>query len=156
MFTDQSIGGHTQQQFDSRFKQQRCFFGKKFGGRPFGGGHPWMHKLQGYMNGSKPVNIEETETAFIISLYAAGLQKEHFKISVKEDVLTIRYDAPGQTETGNYVYQEYQPANFERSFQLSDKVLTDAINASYTDGVLKIIFQKNPETNKPGQEINIA
>lgn len=156
MFTDQSIGGHTQQQFDARFKQQRRFFGKKFGGRPFGGGHPWMHKLQGYMNGSKPVNIEETDTAFIISLYAAGLQKEHFNISVKEEVLTIRYAAPGQSETGNYVYQEYQPANFERSFQLSNKVLTDEINASYTDGVLKIIFQKNPETNKPGQEINIA
>ncbi|MBO9594055.1 MAG: Hsp20/alpha crystallin family protein [Niabella sp.] len=156
MFTDQSISGNTQQQFHSRFKQQRCFFGKKFGGRPFGGGHPWMHKLQEYMNGSKPVNIEETETAFIISLYAAGLQKEHFKISVKEEVLTIRYADPGQAETGNYVYQEYQPVSFERSFQLSNKVLTDVINASYTDGVLKIIFQKNPETNKPGQEVNIA
>ncbi|MCF3107211.1 Hsp20/alpha crystallin family protein [Niabella sp. CC-SYL272] len=156
MFTNQSIGGNTQQHFDPRFNQQRCFFGKKFGGRPFGGGHPWMQKLQEYMNGSKPVNIEETETAFIISLYAAGLQKEYFKISVKESILTIRYTSPDQRENGNYVYQEYQPAAFERSFQLSDKVLTDEIHANYTDGVLKITFRKNPETNKPGQEVNIA
>ncbi|WP_300604605.1 Hsp20/alpha crystallin family protein [Niabella sp.] len=157
MFTDQPISGNTQQNFfDTRFKQHRCFFGKKTGGRPFGGGHPWMHKLQEYMNGSKPVNIEETETAYIISLYAAGLQKEYFKISVKEEILTIRYASPDQKEASQYVYQEYQPASFERSFQLSNKVLTDEINASYTDGVLKIIFQKNPETNKPGQEVNVA
>jgi len=157
MFTNQSISGHTQPGYSNhRFKHQGCFFGKRAGGRAFGGGHPWMHKLQQFMGDAKPANIEETASAFVISLYAAGLQKEHFKISVKEEVLTIGYTSPEQGTTGQFIYQEYQPASFERSFQLSNKVLTDEISATYTDGVLKIALQKNPETNKPGQEITIA
>ncbi|WP_018627410.1 Hsp20/alpha crystallin family protein [Niabella aurantiaca] len=157
MFTNQSISGPTQSgSFDPRFKQRGCFFGKKFGGHAFGGGHPWMHKLHQYMNDAKPANIEEAASAFIISLYAAGLQKEHFKISVNEDVLTVAYTVPDSAAPGNFIYQEYRPASFERSFQLSNKVLTNEISASYTDGVLKITLQKNPETNKPGQEIKVA
>ncbi|SDC12786.1 Hsp20/alpha crystallin family protein [Niabella drilacis] len=152
MFTNQSIGGHAQPGFSApRFKQQGCFFGKKFGG-----GHPWMHRLHQFMGDSRPANIEETASAFVISLYAAGLQKEHFKISVKEEMLTIGYTVPEQGAPGPFIYQEYQPDSFERSFQLSNKVLTNDISASYTDGVLKITLQKNPETNKPGQEITIA
>ncbi|MBZ4190975.1 Hsp20/alpha crystallin family protein [Niabella beijingensis] len=156
MFTSQSIGGNTPHtNFDARFRQQGCSFGKKFGGR-FGGRHPWMHKLQQFMNDSRPANIEETDNTFIISLYAAGLQKEQFKISLNEEVLTIRYAAPEDTAASRYIYQEYQPASFERSFQLSNKVLTNEIQAIYTDGVLKVTLQKNPETNKPAQEVPIS
>ena len=38
-----------------------------------------------------PVNIEETATDFIVSLFAAGLQKEQVTLTVKDDILTISY-----------------------------------------------------------------
>ncbi|MGJ7030043.1 Hsp20/alpha crystallin family protein [Niabella hirudinis] len=151
MFANQTIGGQTQPGFSGPgFKQQGCFFGKRAGG-----GHPWMHKLHRFMSDSKAANIEETATAFIISLYAAGLQKELFRIAVNEGVLTIGYTSLTQETSAQFIYQEYQPASFERSFQLSNKVLIDDISASYTDGVLRVVLQKNPETNKPGQQIPV-
>lgn len=157
MFTNQSLGGNTQStSFDPRFKQHGCSFGKRFGGRAFGSGHPWMHKLHQYMGDLKPANIEETASAFIISLYAAGLQKEYFKISVSEDVLTIGYTVPENEGSGHFIYQEYRPASFERSFQLSNKVLTNEVSASYANGVLSVTLRKNPETNKPGEEIVVS
>lgn len=135
----------------NRFKNCKGDFGKKFEER-FGMKAPWM---QGF--GRRiAANISETGDGFEISLFAAGLQKELFQISVAAgDVLTVAYKAPEPGNAGSFIYEEYQPASFERAFQLNGKVLTDQISASYTDGVLKITLPKNPETNKPAQEIQV-
>ena len=135
----------------------------KFGG-PFGRG-----KFGGFWGGRHaggfhqvPVNIEETDTGYTISLYAAALVKENVKLTVKDDVLTISYqsnDPSADSEnatTGNYTYQEYSNRSFERSFKLNDKVLTDSISATYADGVLKVSLPKNPATNKPAQTITVG
>ena len=122
-----------------------------------GGG--WAGRFAGGFN-QVPVNIEETDTEYVISLYAAGLVKENIKLAVKDDVMTISYTGNESSEeagnTTNYTYQEYNSRSFERSFKLNDKVLTENITASYTDGILKVILPKNPETNRPAQTITVA
>lgn len=131
-------------------------FGNRFGkfGGPFGRGKFW-----GFFQA--PVNIEDTDSAFIIHLYAAGLVKENVKLSVKDDQLTISYQGndtanPDQPSNPQYTYQEHSGRSFERVFQLNDKVLTDQISATYTDGILKVVLPKNPATNKPAQTITVA
>ncbi|MVM37215.1 Hsp20 family protein [Spirosoma sp. HMF3257] len=135
-------------------------FGGPWGGPMFGRGRFgafWAkHGLQ-----HVPVNIEETDTDYTISLYAAALVKENVKLTVKDDVLTVSYQGNDSSDTdeqttGKYTYQEYGNRSFERSFRLNDKVLTESISASYADGVLKVILPKNPETNKPAQTITVA
>lgn len=128
-------------------------WGRKWGGF-WGQKNPWMQKFAGHWAGRKAANIAETDAAFTISLYAAGLSKEAFKISVKEDVLQIRYEAP-EGQSGEFIHQEYQPVSFERSFQLNGKVLTESISAAYTDGVLTVTLPKNPDTNKPAQDVSV-
>lgn len=111
-----------------------------------------------------PVNIEDTNDTYIISLFAAGLAKEQVTLTVKDDVLTIAYPGAnaGQeanAETGSktkYTYQEYRQGAFERSFQLNNKVLTDSISASYANGILTVLLPKNPATNVPAQTITVA
>ena len=134
-------------------------FGKKFGNRfenAFGNSGQWRNTF-GRFGNRKSANIEETDTAFILSLYAAGLRKSDFALSVTEDVLTIKYTAPATAENSqsNYAHLEYQPGSFERSFQLNSKVITESISATYVDGVLKVTLPKNPETNKPAQEVKV-
>lgn len=149
----------TQDQQGFNGRQRGCGggpFGKNFGER-IGNKAAWM-QAAGFGPGSrKSANIEENENAFIISLYAAGLDKNNFKVSSTNDVLNISYTAPEGNEAmqGKFVHQEYQPQSFSRSFQLNGKVLTDNISATYTDGVLKVILVKNPETNKPAQEVKV-
>ncbi|PRY39118.1 HSP20 family protein [Spirosoma oryzae] len=122
-------------------------FGKFWGGRMAAFGQP-------------PINIEDTDAAFTISLYAAGLNKANVTLAVKDDVLTIAYpgsEQPGSASTDNgYTYQEFSPRGFERQFQLNGKVLVDQISATYTDGVLTVTLPKNPETNKPAQSITVG
>jgi HSP20 family protein len=112
---------------------------------------------KGLWGNRKAANIEENETAFKISLYAAGLVKSNFTISVSNDVLTIAYQAvvTDATDKTHYAYQEYEPGDFERSFQLNGKVLTDQLSAAYTDGVLIVTLPKNPDTNKPAQQVEV-
>ncbi|GAB3786839.1 hypothetical protein GCM10028818_50750 [Spirosoma horti] len=138
-------------------------FGGPWGRGKFGGfwGGPAFGRHGGGLH-QAPVNIEENETSYMISLFAAGLVKENVKLSVKDDVLTISYqgtesaDNAEHVTSGNYTYQEYRNRSFERSFRLNDKVLTESISASYADGILKVTLPKNPETNKPAQTITVA
>lgn len=125
-------------------------FGKHFGDKA-----QRLQELFGHGGNRKAANIEESDNSFTISLYAAGLSKSNFKVSATEDVLSISYNAPAETTQSSFIHQEYVPASFSRSFQLNGKVLTENINAAYTDGVLKVTLLKNPETNKPAQEVNI-
>ena len=131
-------------------------FSGRFGGHA-GGKNPWEKAFRGHFGNRKAANIEETDSEFKISLYAAGLVKSNFKISVTNDVLTIAYNVPETAETSGskYAHQEYEPSSFERSFQLNGKVLTDSISAEYKDGVMIVTLPKNPETNKPAQEVNV-
>ncbi|MEO6685098.1 MAG: Hsp20 family protein, partial [Dyadobacter sp.] len=104
---------------------------RKFANK-FGGKSPWDGVLNGSFANRKAVNIEEKESVFVISLYAAGLVKSNFKISFTGDVLNIAYTAPKEEAASQttYTYQEFQAGSFERSFQLNGKVLTENISAS--------------------------
>lgn len=158
MFNRQETTDRQQQPFTGH--PRGCgHFGKKFGGM-FGhameGKAQWKDAFNSRFGNRKAANIEETDSAFTISLYAAGLRKQDFTISVTADVLTIKYTAPVTGENPNqYAHLEYQPSSFERSFQLNGKAMTDNISASYVDGVLKVTLPKNPETNKPAQQVKV-
>ncbi len=128
-------------------------------GRGGFGGYWGRNKFGRFGAHQTPVNIEETDTTYVISLYAAGLNKDQVRLSVKDDLLTIAYPGPDQAantdQPGNYTYQEYSQRSFERSFRLNNKVSTELITASYADGILKVVLPKNPDTNKPAQAISV-
>lgn len=159
MFNKQETANRQHQQFNGHHRG--CGpFSKKFGsifGDALEGKTHWRNAFNSNFGNRKAANIEETGTTFIISLYAAGLQKNNFAISVTDDVLTIKYTAPATAENSanQYAHVEYQPGSFERSFQLNGKVITDNISAAYTDGVLQVTLPKNPDTNKPAQQVKV-
>ena len=167
---------HSKQAFESEHKRNcgawggRSKFGGPWAGPAFGRGKFGGRGQHAWGTHRPPVNIEETDAEFVISLYAAGLVKENVKLTVKDDVLTIAYAAvdtahaqtagtdsgAGKTETGNVTYQEFSNQPFERMFQLNNKVLVDTISATYTDGILRVTLPKNPATNVPAQTITVG
>ena len=142
----------------------RSKFGGSWAGPAFGRGKFGERGHRAWGAHRPPVNIEETDTGYVIALYAAGLVKEKVSLTVKDDVLTISY-APesagtnaeaGKAETGNTTYQEFSHQPFERMFQLNNKVLIESISATYTDGILRVTLPKNPATNVPAQTITVG
>lgn len=156
---------YSNQAFDATTKSNCGPWGRhKFGGSWGHGrgrfGNFWGRHAGGA--GQAPVNIEETDTAYVITLLAAGLSKEKINLAVKDDQLTISYQEPdagtngGADEASRYTYQEFGTRSFKRTFQLNNKVLTDSISATYSDGILSVTLPKNPETTKPAQAITVA
>lgn len=108
-----------------------------------------------------PVNIEETDANFAISVLAPGRDKANFNIELKEGFLTISYKQP-ETEAKEeeakpkFVRKEFNLINFKRRFELDEAVINgDDISASYVDGVLHINLPKREEV-KPKAPKNIV
>lgn len=103
-----------------------------------------------------PANIEETDDAFVLSLYAAGLDKGDFQINVRDDLLTILCRVQEATPTGRrYTRREAKGQGFQREFALNGKVLLENIEAHYANGVLTVHLPKNPGAMQTAQNIPV-
>lgn len=103
-----------------------------------------------------PVNIRETADYYELFVFAPGLSKDAFNVSISDDVLIISAVA-GNDEAGarsEWLHHEYQRGGFERRFQLNNKIDTQGITARYNDGVLELTLPKAPGTS--AQEIAVA
>lgn len=95
-------------------------------------------------------NVLETENSYEVELAAPGKSKEDFNVEVDNGAISIS----SQTETSNesenktFARKEYSYESFQRSSMLPENVDDSRIEASYTDGVLKIVVP-NAEVSKP-------
>jgi HSP20 family protein len=103
---------------------------------------------------NSPVNISETESEYVIQLYAPSLVKENFILTTKNDVLTIRYKNE-KSDSDRFTRREYRPEEIDRSFDLKGKVDVDKISASYSGGVLQVALPKTPAAQRPAQDVPV-
>jgi HSP20 family protein len=101
------------------------------------------------------VNVFKTDTSFEMLVFAPGRIKEHFKIDVKGDQLTISYTPPDGFPRPDWVLREYSRGGFVRTFTLDSRVDVSNISANYTDGVLQVSLPLLPGKEEPQQEIKI-
>lgn len=103
------------------------------------------------------VNISETENNYHVELAAPGLKKEDFKLNLERDVLTISVETTtdNQDNQKNYSKREYSYQSFVRSFTLPESADDSNINATYTDGILKIDIAKREEAKAVRRQIEI-
>ncbi|MFD1768769.1 Hsp20/alpha crystallin family protein [Sphingobacterium suaedae] len=135
----------------NRFREKFEKFQQHFfdGGARFAkGGHPR------YRN-EVPVNIIEHASFFELKVYAAGRKKENFHVTIDQDLLTVSYTLPEDVKEDTFVYQEFAAEAFERSFQVQDHVKKDAVHASFEDGILTVVLPKDPDKNKPAQDVRV-
>ena len=104
------------------------------------------------------VNIKEKKKHFQIELAVPGYQKDDFKISIDDRILTISAETEknSEQEEENYTRMEFSQSSFSRSFRLPENVSEDAVDAKYQDGLLKVTLAKNGEKDTPKKQINIT
>jgi len=103
------------------------------------------------------VNISESQDYYHVELAAPGLQKEDFKINLDQNVLTISVEQSAHENVNerNYNKREFSYSSFVRSFTLPDSADDTKIEASYTDGILKIDIAKREEAKSVIRQIEI-
>ncbi|RDC55985.1 Hsp20/alpha crystallin family protein [Pedobacter chinensis] len=108
-------------------------------------------------NSVPSVNISESNEEYHIELAAPGLKKEDFKVSVERDMLTISTEKSMETQNEGKTYnrREFSYAAFTRAFTLPESADVDHIQASYTDGILKLNLPKKEEARAVSRQIEI-
>ncbi len=107
--------------------------------------------------GNPMVNIHETADGFHLELIAAGRNKEYFKVNIEKDLLTISFEKKEVEENKDYktIRKEFTLNSFKRSFSLDEKIKSDAIQAKYENGILKLFLPKKEQTTQAPKEITI-
>jgi HSP20 family protein len=102
-------------------------------------------------------NVSETEDHYHVELAAPGLKKEDFKLNLDRNVLNIAVEQRNEQNDvqKNYSKREYSYNSWVRSFTLPESANNEQIEASYTDGVLKIDIAKREEAKAIRRQIEI-
>ncbi len=107
-------------------------------------------------NFQPPVDIEESEQHFLISLDVPGVDKKDIKIEVVNGELRVsgQRKIERHSKDKGWTFNERVEGNFLRSFSLGDGVDADKIEATYRDGVLYLAIEKTQKTRS--REIAIS
>ncbi|WP_116107879.1 Hsp20/alpha crystallin family protein [Lewinella sp. IMCC34191] len=105
------------------------------------------------------VNIIERDKQFELEMLAPGRQKELFNVDFFEGVLEVSYttEKNGDETRPEYLRNEFELRDFTRKFRLNNEVINDeAIEATYTDGILRLVLPKREEATKPVRQIAVG
>lgn len=102
---------------------------------------------------SPAVDIAETEDRYIVQAELPGMTKEDVKISVVNNVLTIRGEKKLKGEKTGSFRTERRYGEFLRSFSLPSHIENEKIDARFENGLLTIAIPKVEEARPKMIEI---
>jgi HSP20 family protein len=96
------------------------------------------------------LDLAEDENNIIINVELPGILKENVKLSVQDNILTIKGEKKKniEDEKVNYFRSERVFGAFSRSIELPVDVDVDNISAKFENGVLFILLAKTQKTTK--------
>ena len=96
--------------------------------------------------------VFETDDQVALNIEVPGLSEKDFEITLQERVLTVRGERTLENglKQENLTWTERPYGTFMRIFNLPQTVDVNTINATYTNGILHIVFAKH-EAAKPKQ-----
>ncbi len=107
---------------------------------------------------SPRADVIENNEAYVIKAELPGVNKNDVKITLHENVLTIKGEKKQEKEENgkNFHRVERSYGSFERSFTLPAEVKNDKIDAAYKDGILTITLPKAEEAKPKEIEVKAS
>ena len=88
-------------------------------------------------------DIYETDKEIIILADIPGANEKTVDITLEKNILSITaYIEPLRTNGYEIAYAEYEEGDYQRSFRLSDEIDRDGIEATVSEGVLRLRLPK--------------
>ena len=104
------------------------------------------------------VDIYEDAQKLVLKLEVPGIDEKDLDVRVEDDTLTVRGERKFEAEEKeqNFHRIERSYGSFFRAFTLPSTVNTEAIDAKYNAGVLKLELKKKPEAQPKQIQIKVA
>ena len=92
-------------------------------------------------------DIFETSEAFVLKIDMPGVNKESVSVQVEPGQLQVKgLISHLYRDSASLVFSEIQKASFYRKFNIGNGIDAENIRASFENGVLTVILQKNEST----------
>lgn len=100
-------------------------------------------------------DIKENEKEYVVIAELPGIDTKDLDVTLSDGVLTVKGEKRQEHEEkrGDYHRIERRYGSFQRNFRLPGKVKTDAIDANYKDGILRLILPKTEESETKKIEV---
>jgi len=111
------------------------------------------------LNQMPAMDIQETENAYLLAMDLPGYDEKNIDVHVDGTSLTIaskQEEEKSEEKQGTYVLRERKVNSFTRSFKLPENADSEAVNASFKNGVLNLEIKKRAEAQKRTIQINAA
>lgn len=89
-----------------------------------------------------PVDVVETDDAFLLFATAAGVPSDHVDVTFEDGVLSISVKAVPFERQGRWLRQERPWGNWTRKLELPKEVQPDKIRADVEHGMLRVTVPK--------------
>jgi HSP20 family protein len=111
---------------------------------------------RGTLTQSLPLDIRQTDEAFVIEASVPGFRPDEVDITIDENVLTIKAHREQETgsEKGGYVRRERRVTSFFRQVGLPAEVRAEEINASFENGLLTITVPRAQKAQPRRIQVN--
>jgi HSP20 family protein len=108
------------------------------------------------VKGAIPVNIRETETAYLLEVIAPGMEKDLFRVNLENNILTIEGEVKKEeAKEEKQVRREYRFQSFKRSFTVDENIDAEGISAAYVNGVLTLNLPKKAAVKPSVKQISV-
>ncbi len=103
------------------------------------------------------VDVSETEEAVVVRADVPGLEPENIEVHLSGNTLTIRGEKKQEKEEKkeNFYRVERVYGSFLRTIELPAEVEADKVEATYKNGVLKIVLPKKAEAKGKAIKIKV-
>lgn len=89
------------------------------------------------------VDIFETEKTITLLADMPGVKADDLDVDLRDDTLTLTGEvSPDVGVPGEKIYEEYEIGRYYRQFSLSEVIVQDRIDATLSDGVLRLTLPK--------------
>lgn len=137
-------------EFDRLRKEMDRLWDSFFEGRPGGRNREegeWLPSL----------DVAETKGDLVVKAELPGMDPKDIDISLSEGVLTIRGEKKQEKEEREEGYHliERSYGSFTRSIRLPKEVQSEKIEASFKNGILKVVLPKSEEAKKKEIKIKV-
>jgi len=109
----------------------------------------WRRSLRpnGGTNWYPAIDVRENESEYKIVAELPGMSKDDVKLSVTDNIVTIRGEKKAQVEEKNENWHQVERTygSFERSFTLGTSVDPSGVKARFESGVLTVSLPKSEE-----------
>jgi HSP20 family protein len=98
-----------------------------------------------------PTDVYETEDAFVIVVEVAGMRGTEISVTLEKGLLSIRGLRVDKGDMKAYHQMEIAYGEFETKVKLPRRIEQDDIEATYSDGFLRVVM---PKTKSKSIEID--